>query len=186
MTDPSCSRDVHSGETTHPPLVTDLVAVETVDTDFVADALASADDPSRRHDDWHPDFPRRDDRDGLGMVREVTDWSPRVIRRRADGLVVGTVGFFGPPEPADDGVPEVEIGYGLVAAARRQGLMRDALAVLLAWTDSIGVRVRGATTRANAASLASMAGAGFLVVAEDPDDVERQVLLVRPLRPSAG
>jgi ribosomal-protein-alanine N-acetyltransferase len=163
------------------PLITDLVAVETVDITLVADALASERDPSRRHSDWHADFPRQDDRDGLRMVREVTPWSTRVIRRRADGLVVGTVGFFGPPQLADDGVPEVEIGYGLVSAARRQGLMRDTLAALLAFTDSVGVRVRGATTSDNAASLASMMRAGFHVLAEDPDDAERQVLLVRPL-----
>ena len=163
------------------PLVTDLVALESVDVDLVADVLASAQEHSRRHDDWHAEFPRQDDRDGLGMVGEVTAWSPRVIRRRADNLLVGTVGFFGPPEFADDGVPEVEIGYGLVEEARRRGLMRSTLAALLALTDSVGVRVRGATTSDNAASLASMTSAGFVVVAEDPDDAERQVVLVRPL-----
>jgi ribosomal-protein-alanine N-acetyltransferase len=162
------------------PLVTDLVIVEPVDAGLVADVLASAQDPARRHDDWHPEFPRGDDRDALGMVREVTAWSPRVIRRRVDGLLVGTVGFFGPPEPADDGALEVEIGYGLIAAARRQGLMRSTLSALLELTDSVGVRVRGATTSDNAASLASMISAGFVVVAQNPDDVERQVLLVRP------
>lgn len=163
------------------PLHTDLVTVEAVDIDLVADVLASARNSSRRRDDWHVDFPREDDRDALGMVREVTSWSPRVIRRRADGLLVGTVGFFGSPRLADDGVPEVEIGYGLVAAARGQGLMRSTLAALLTLTDAVGVRVRGATTSDNVASLASMTGAGFHVVTEDPDDAERQVLLVRPV-----
>ncbi len=99
-----------------------------------------------------------------------------------------SVGFFGPPEPADDGVPEVEVGYGLVAAARRQGLMRDVLTVLLRLTDAAGVRVRGATTRDNAASLASLRGAGFAVrdVRETPDDPERQVHLVREPGPDPG
>ena len=41
--------------------------------------------------------------------------------------------------------------------------MRDALTVLLRLTDAAGVRVRGATTRDNEASLASMRGAGFAV-----------------------
>jgi len=100
-------------------------------------------------------------------------------------MVVGSVGFFGPPEPADDGVPEVEVGYGLVAAARRQGLMRDALTVLLRLTDAAGVRVRGATTRDNEASLASMRGAGFVVrdLLESPADPEREVHLVREPSP---
>ncbi|MEJ7650532.1 MAG: GNAT family protein [Nakamurella sp.] len=162
-------------------LVTDLVTVETVDSGLVADVLASAQDRARRHDDWHPEFPRQDDRDALGMVQGVTEWSPRVIRRRLDGLLVGTVGFFGAPEPAGDGAPEVEIGYGLVAAARRAGLMRSTLAAVLALTDSAGIRVRGATTRDNPASLASMTGAGFVVIAQNPNDSERQVMLVRRL-----
>ncbi len=160
------------------PLVGELVVLALIEPDEIADMLT---EPPRRRDEWHPDFPREDDRDGVRILAEVTGWGPRRIVRRADGLVVGTVGFFGPPAPADDGVPEVEVGYGLVAAARRQGLMRDALTVLLRLTDAAGVRVRGATTRDNEASLASMRGAGFAVrdLVETPADAEREVHLVR-------
>ena len=162
------------------PVPTAAAVLELIDLDEVADMLAQ---PPRRRPDWHEQYPRQDDRDGVGMTREVTPWGSRRIVRQADGLVVGSVGFFGPPEPADDGVPEVEIGYGLVEAARGQGLMRDVLAGLLKATDAAGVRVRAATTRDNAASLASLHRAGFAVVGEDPHDPERQVLLLRELAP---
>ncbi len=162
------------------PAAGDAVRLELMGLDEIADMLA---EPPRRHADWHPDFPREDDRDGVGMTREVSPWGSRRIVRVTDGLAVGSVGFFGPPEPAADGVPEVEIGYGLVEEARGHGLMREALAMLLALTDAAGVRVRGATTRDNGASLASMRGAGFTLVGEDPNDPERQVLLRRDLAP---
>jgi ribosomal-protein-alanine N-acetyltransferase len=160
------------------PVPTPSAVLELIGLDEVADMLAK---PPRRRAEWHEQYPREDDCDGVGMAREVTPWGSRRIVRRADGLVVGSVGFFGPPEPADDGVPEVEIGYGLVEAARGQGLMREVLAALLGATDAAGVRVRAATTSDNAASLASLRGAGFAVVSEDPDDPERQVLLRRAL-----
>ena len=162
------------------PVEGDLVRLELITPDEIADMLAV---PTRRRDDWHPDFPRQDDRDGVGMGGEMTGWSSRRIVRLADGRVVGSVGFFGPPELADDGVLEAELGYGLVEEARRRGLMRDALRALLAQTDAAGVRVRGATTRDNEASLASMRGAGFALrdLVETPADPEREVLLVREL-----
>ncbi len=162
------------------PLHTSLVSVELVAPRDIADMLACSDDPGRRHADWHRDYPREDDRDGAGMVREVDGWGPRQIRRQSDGLVVGSIGFFGPPDEVD-GVPEVEIGYGLVEEARGRRLMSAALSALLALTDAAGVRVRAGTTSDNAASLALMKGAGFAVL-DDPDpapDPEREVRLVR-------
>ncbi len=103
------------------PLQTPLVALEPVDLAMITEVISSEDDPSRRRDDWHPDFPREDDLDGLGMATELTGWTSRLVRRLADGLVVGTIGFFGPPEPTGDGVPEVEIGFGLVERGARAG-----------------------------------------------------------------
>lgn len=164
------------------PLQTPLVALEAVDLAMITEVISSEDDPSRRRDDWHPDFPREDDLDGLGMATEVSGWTSRLIRRLDDGLVVGTIGFFGPPEPASDGIPEAEIGFGLVEPARGQGLMRDALAAMLTMTDPVGVRVRAGTTHDNLASLATLSGAGFVEVSPGgPDDPEREVRLVREL-----
>ncbi|WP_158604517.1 GNAT family N-acetyltransferase [Nocardioides mangrovicus] len=158
-------------------LRTELVVLETLDVDDISDLLA---DPPRRHEDWHSSFPRQDDRDGVGMVREVSGWTSRGIRERAGGLVVGTIGFFGPPERSGDGVPEAEVGYGLVEEARRRGLMSAALPALLALTDAAGVRVRAHTEPDNAASLALLRRVGFADHGPDPDD-EDQPLLVRPV-----
>ncbi|MCW2757619.1 MAG: family acetyltransferase [Nocardioidaceae bacterium] len=162
------------------PLITPLAAIEAMDLLTITDMISSETDPSRRHDDWHPAYPREDDLDGVGMVTDLTGWTSRQIRRLADGLVVGSIGFFGPPDDVD-GTPEVEVGYGLVAEARGQGLMREVLPAVLTMTDTVGVRVRASTTYDNAASLASLRGAGFVVRSEDPDDLDRQVVLVREL-----
>ena len=85
------------------PLAGDLVVLELLEPDEIADMLA---EPPRRRDEWHPDFPREDDRDGVRMVVEVTGgaragscagptawWSARSVlrspgagrRRRAGG-----------------------------------------------------------------------------------------------------
>lgn len=159
------------------PLQTPLVAVEPLDLTAIEDIILSEDDASRRHDDWHPDFPREDDRDGVGATTDLTGWTSRQVRRLADGLVVGTIGFFGPP--ADDADPEVEVGFGLVADARGQGLMGEALAAVLTLTDQIGVRVRAGTLADNVSSLSLLRGAGFVVRTDQSDDPEREVVLAR-------
>lgn len=164
------------------PIHTPLVCLELIPPADIADMLASADDAGRRHDDWHPDYPREDDCDGARMVREAHGWGPRHVRRLADGLVVGSIGFFGRPDE-DGGGLEAEVGYGLVEAARGQRLMSDALQALLVLTDAVGVRVRAGTTYDNVASLALLRSAGFVVV-DDPaahPDPEREVRLVRPV-----
>lgn len=161
-------------------LQTPLASVELISLEEVADMLASLDDPGRRHDEWHPDYPREDDRDAVGGVREIDGWGPRRIRRRSDGLVVGSIGFFGAPDEVD-GVLEAEVGYGLVEAARGRRLMSQVLPALLALTDAAGVQVRAGTTRDNAASLAVLGSVGFLVVdgRDATPDPEREVHLVR-------
>ncbi len=78
-----------------------------------------------RLEGWHPSFPRKDDVDAASLWREGNPWGPRSIV--VDGLVAGSIGFFGPPEPADDGVDEVEVGYGLVEEVRGRGIATRAL-----------------------------------------------------------
>jgi len=129
---------------------------------------------------WHPDFPRDDDRAAAALWRDGDPWGPRSIVSRRQGLVIGSIGFFGPPEPAADGVPEVEVGYGLVPAARGHGLATEALGALMERADAAGVRVRAAIAPDNAASLRVAAKAGFTEVRGSTEDGE--LVLVRPVR----
>lgn len=141
--------------------------------------LAGHRDPS-----WHPEYPRQDDLDAMTMIGphesgEPSSWSPRHIVRAFDGLVVGGIGFFGPPAPADDGVPEVEVGYGLVADAHGRGVATEALRGLLAETDRLGVRVRASVAPENTASVRVLAKCGFTGLRGS--DEEGNLVMVRPL-----
>ena len=91
---------------------------------WTADDVAAIRSGGRR-DGWHPDYPRQDDVDAATLWREGDTWAPRHIVRGVTAL--GSIGFFGPPEPAADGVPEVEVGYGLVEEARGWGFATEAL-----------------------------------------------------------
>lgn len=141
----------------------------------------------RRRPSWHPDYPRRDDLDGLSMIpaapgkADAADlsWSPRHVVRAFDGLVVGSIGFFGPPSPADDGVPEAEIGYGLVEDARGRGVATEAVTGLLAHTDRIGVRVRASVAPDNTASVRVLAKCGFTQLRGADED--GHLVMARPL-----
>lgn len=131
-----------------------------------------------RDPSWHPDYPRQDDLDAASMVGEDT-WGPRHLMRAWDGLVCGSIGFFGPPEVAADGVLETEVGYGLVEEARGHGLASEALAGLLVETDALGVRVRASVLPDNAPSIRVLAACGFTDLrAPSP---EGELVLARPL-----
>lgn len=73
--------------------------------------------------------------------------------------VVGDCGWFGAP----DGDGAVEIGYGLAAGHRRQGLGTEAVAVLAAWAEQQpGVRlVTAEVLPGNEASLRLLIRLGF-------------------------
>lgn len=83
-----------------------------------------------------------------------------------DGVVVGGIGFHGPPV---DGV--VEVGYGVVPSVRGQGVATSALRQLLDLTlDLDGVtRVCGRTDADNVASQKVMLNVGMQLVGRDPD-----------------
>ncbi len=140
-----------------------------------ADMLAG-----RRQSRWHPDYPRVADVDAASMVRSSgldgadgpDPWGPRHVVHEQQA--VGTVGFFGPPI---DG--EAEVGFGLVEAVRGQGLVTEALGVLLAETDRLGVRVRASVAPGNRAGLRVLAGAGFTELRGGTPDGE--LVMGRPL-----
>jgi ribosomal-protein-alanine N-acetyltransferase len=133
-----------------------------------------------RSPNFHPAYPRTDDLDAASMVRDDgSSWGPRHIVRAFDGLVVGGIGFFGPPEPADDGVPEAEVGYGLVEDARGHGAATEAVQGLLARTDALGVRVRASVLPENKPSVRVLAKCGFTSLRGS--DQDGNLVMVRPL-----
>lgn len=151
----------------------DRLVLRLMTTDEAADMVAG-----RRRADWHPDYPREDDRDAASMVRADDSWGPRHVVRSFDGLVVGSIGFFGPPDEVD-GTPETEVGYGLVEDARGHGAATEALRALLAEAERLGVRVRASVSPDNAASIRVLAKCGFTELRGANEDGE--LVMARPL-----
>jgi [ribosomal protein S5]-alanine N-acetyltransferase len=94
--------------------------------------------------------------------------------------VVGSVGFFGPPSEAADGVLETEVGYGLVEDARGAGVATEALTALLQAADAEGVRIRASVLPDNAPSIRVLAKCSFTELRGTNEDGE--LVMVRPLR----
>lgn len=154
-------------------VVTERLRLPLWSADDVADLLAG-----RRRPEWHADYPRPDDRDAATLWRADDPWAPRHIVRGA--TVLGSIGFYGPPVDVD-GVPEVEIGYGLVPEARGWGFATESLAALVAAADAAGVRVRASVQPNNAPSLRVLATCGFTGLRGSDED--GGLVMVRPLPP---
>ena len=163
---------------------------ETVVSERLALRLVTPEDAEgmlagRRRVSWHPDYPRPDDQDAAALVRARApddSWGLRHIVRSGDGLVVGSIGFFGAPAAGVDGVTEAEVGFGLVPDARGHGAMSEALIALLAHTDHAGVRVRASVAAENRAALRVLARCGFTQLRGSND--EGDLVMVRPLPPA--
>ena len=77
-------------------------------------------------DAWHAEYPFEDELVPLRMLAQQPNPHPvftLYLVRDQDGLAVGGLGFFGPP----DEFGTVGIGYGLIPAARGRGLASDAV-----------------------------------------------------------
>lgn len=100
---------------------TERLRLVILDAD-TAKAVVAGDRSGR---DWHPEFPREDDRDAACMVGDSPDpiFGCRVIVEKDTGLAIGTIGFFGPAD--DNGA--VMVGYGIVESARLRGYATEAL-----------------------------------------------------------
>lgn len=161
-----------------PLLVTSpRLRLELITADEAADMLAG-----RRRPAWDPAYPREEDRFAATLVKAdapLPGWGPRHVVRAFDGLVVGSIGFHGPPTAGDDGVPEAEVGYGLVASARGHGAATEALTALLAHTDRAGVRLRAAVTPENRPSIRVLAKCGFTELRGANE--EGELVMARPL-----
>ncbi len=97
-------------------------------------------------------------------------WITRLLGVRPDGTVAGHAGFHGPPD--DTGM--VELGYSVVPELRRRGYARAMLTELLrrAAADPAARTVRASIAPDNAASLATIAGFGFIEVGEQMDEID--------------
>jgi RimJ/RimL family protein N-acetyltransferase len=85
-------------------------------------------------------------------------WGHRQVVERASGLVVGGIGFFGPPLGG-----EAEIGYGIVPSRQGRGYATEALLAMIAmaWGDARVRTVVAGTDPGNAASQRVLEKAGF-------------------------
>ena len=97
-------------------------------------------------DRWHPEYPLEDELEPLRVLAAADHpdetFTLYMIRRRADGLAVGGVGFFGPPD--ENG--RVEFGYGLVPSARGLGFATEAVSAALKFAATHGARSAVADT----------------------------------------
>jgi ribosomal-protein-alanine N-acetyltransferase len=82
----------------------------------------------------------------IGQVEQDPSWAPWLLRsiiRRADRMLLGTVGFHGPPgshplEPESAGV--VEFGYTVIDRFRGNGYATQAAGALMDWGIDFGAR----------------------------------------------
>jgi [ribosomal protein S5]-alanine N-acetyltransferase len=122
-------------------------------------AIADAD---RTGQQWHEEFPRQDDRDVArrSLMQYEAVFGSYAIVERGTGLVVGAIGFFGPPDAAGT----VTIGYGLVPSARRLGYATEALRALVtfAFAQDAVRRLEADADRSNVASHRVLEKAGFI------------------------
>jgi RimJ/RimL family protein N-acetyltransferase len=89
--------------------------------------------------DLAPGYPHADTADGLGMWVEHggPDDGGWFVTLAADGRVIGDCGTAGPPD--DEG--RQEIGYGLAAPFRGQGLGTEAVRLMADWlAEQPGIR----------------------------------------------
>jgi ribosomal-protein-alanine N-acetyltransferase len=106
----------------------------------------------------------------LAVDPESARWVARAGVDERSGAVVGHAGFHGPPDDAGT----VEVGYSVDPRWRRRGYARALLRELLRRAhEEPGVRtVRATIGPDNVASLATIAGLGFVHVGEQQDEVD--------------
>lgn len=151
-------------------IATERLRLITITPAEAADMLAG-----RRHDRWHPSYPRPDDVAAATLVRPAVEpdrgWGPRHVV--FDRLAVGTLGCFAPPEQG-----EAEVGFGLVPEARGRGLATEGLGALIRAVDLAGIGLRARVSPDNPAALRVLAVCGFTELRGTTD--EGELVLARP------
>jgi len=106
-------------------------------------------------------------RDQIAREPASAEWVARAAVAEPEGLVVGHGGFHGPP----DGDGMVEVAYSVDPALRRRGYARAILAALIerAVAEPAVKVVRASISPDNVASLATIAGFGFVRAGEQWD-----------------
>jgi ribosomal-protein-alanine N-acetyltransferase len=128
----------------------------------------------RRLDDWCPEYPTDGDTVIAGILHragplddgESVRWGHWQVLGRSSGLVIGGVGFMGPPAAG-----EVEVGYGIVPAQQGRGYATEAAGAAVAYAaaaDSVTAVVAGAD-HDNEASQRVLEKLGFLCVERGGD-----------------
>jgi RimJ/RimL family protein N-acetyltransferase len=106
-------------------------------------------------------YPLPDTYDGLGLfLRHGNErFGFSLVVRREDGLVIGEIGFVGPPASG-----KVAIGYAIVPAARRHGYATEAIRALSGWAlaQEEVEEVRALVARDNEPSAHALLRAGFV------------------------
>ncbi|WP_240487070.1 GNAT family N-acetyltransferase [Actinomadura flavalba] len=120
---------------------------------------------------WAPDFPADADQIIAAYAFDRPD-GQRLITERDGGLVIGSIGLFGPP---DDGV--IEIGYGIVPSRRGAGYATEAVASLAALTlTAPGVQaVQANVDPNNPASIRVLEKSGFRPFTVDPTSARYRI-----------
>jgi RimJ/RimL family protein N-acetyltransferase len=122
-------------------------------------------------DVWDRDYPLEEEYDLLRGVLAERTVDGRVfglyqIRRHSDGVVIGGIGFFGPP----DEFQAVEIRFGIVPSATGHNFAEEAIHALVDVARENGaLYLIASTTIGNVAAHVSLLGAGLTEVVRDDD-----------------
>ena len=107
-------------------------------------------------------------------------WAPRLIRLRDEpSVVVGNVGFHGPPGTNAPSIPTaVEIGYGILEPYRGRGYATEAVGAVIAWAQrQPGVdRIIASISPTNEPSLAIARRFGFVEIGRHWDEEDGEEL----------
>ena len=178
-----------------PPVRTDRLELVSL-TPEVMEALLARDRTAAGealgaaiHDDWPDEHDAGFLRLRLGQMRanaELQQWAVRALVLADERVLVGHIGFHGPPGiNALQRKDAVEIGYTVFPDYRRRGLAVEAARGVIDWaTRTHGIRVFVASVSpTNEASLAVVRRLGFEHVGEhfdEEDGLEHEYLLELP------
>ena len=99
------------------------------------------------------------------LKRPLGEFGTYQVIRRADDMVIGDVGFMGPP----DETGAISVGCGIAPDVRGQGYATEALVAVLAWArEQSGLTcVLADTTRSNGAAQRLLERVGLHRIGED-------------------